>query len=86
VTLTGHVPTDADKERAESIARSASAGQVLADEIAVTPPHAESEANTVSSDLDKAIEKNVDAALVQNRVKTGISPKVTNGVVTVQGT
>ena len=38
VTLTGSTPDDSDRSQAESIARSLAAGQVVADEIAVTPP------------------------------------------------
>src|SRR5579862_2199855 len=64
VTLTGHVMSDADKARAESLAKMQAAGQVVADEIVVTPPGAESDAKAITSDLDKGIEKNLDAALV----------------------
>ena len=49
------------------------------------PPGAESEAKTVNADLDQAIEKNLDAALVQNRMHKGISFAVKNGVVTLTG-
>jgi osmotically-inducible protein OsmY len=62
VTLTGKVATDGDKAKADSMA----GGQVVADEIAVLPAGAESDAPTVNTDLDKAIAKNVDAALIQN--------------------
>src|ERR1700680_4598084 len=63
VTLGGHVPSDGDKSQAESIAKSYAGSQVVADEIAVIPPGIESTAKTVNSDLDKGIEKNLDAAL-----------------------
>src|SRR5580704_5807616 len=43
VTLTGNVASSADKSQAESIANGQAAGQVVADEIAVVPPSAESE-------------------------------------------
>src|SRR5512140_1971979 len=61
VTLGGHVAADAAKSQAESIARSIAAGQFVANEIAVLPVGLESDAKTVNSDLDKAIEKNLDA-------------------------
>ena len=48
------------------------AGQVVANEIAVTPPGVEHDAKTVNSDLDKGIDKNLDAALVQNGVRDGV--------------
>ncbi len=85
VTLKGHVQSDSQKEQAESIAKSAAAGQVVADEIAVTPPNATSETNAANSDLDKAIDKNIDAALIKHRVKSGVSYEVKNGVVTLTG-
>src|SRR6185295_3814602 len=44
VTLGGHVLTEADKAQAESIARTAAAGQVVANEIAVRPAGFEQEA------------------------------------------
>ena len=68
VTLGGNVPADADKSRAESIAMSITAGQVVANQIAVVPTGNESDAKTVNSDLDKGIEQNLDAALVQNKL------------------
>ena len=85
VTLAGHVASDGDKQQAESIAKSAAAGQVVADEIQVLPAGAESDAKAVSSDLDKAIDKNLDAALIQNKPNRDISYDVKNGVVTLKG-
>ena len=40
--------------------------QVVSNAIAVLPPGSESEAKTVNSDLDKGIDKNLDAALIQH--------------------
>ena len=85
VTLSGHVASDADKQQAETIAKSMAAGQVVADEIQVLPAGAESDAKAVSSDLDKAIDKNLDAALIQNKLNKEISYDVKNGVVTLKG-
>jgi osmotically-inducible protein OsmY len=51
----------------------------------VIPPAAESEAKTVNSDLDKGIEKNLDAALIQHRLHKGVKYDVKNGVVTLTG-
>lgn len=85
VTLTGSVPTESDKEQAESIAKANAQSQVVADQIAVRPPGNESEAKTVDSDLDKAIEKNVDATLVKHRLKKNVKYDVKNGVVTLKG-
>ena len=85
VTLGGHVPSDGDKSHAESIAKSIAGGQVVSNQIGVIPPAAESEAKTVNSDLDKGIEKNLDAALIQHRLNKGVKYDVKNGVVTLTG-
>ena len=85
VTLGGHVAADADKSQAESIAKSIATGQVVANQIAVMPPSGESEAKAVNSDLDKAIEKNLDAALIQNKLHKNVKYDVKNGVVTLTG-
>ncbi|MGA2430465.1 MAG: BON domain-containing protein [Candidatus Acidiferrum sp.] len=85
VTLTGTVPTDSDKAQAESIAKSGAGSQVVADQVAVRPPGDESDAKTVDSDMDKAIEKNLDAVLVKNKMKRDVKYDVKNGVVTLTG-
>jgi hyperosmotically inducible periplasmic protein len=85
VTLGGHVAADADKVQAESIAKSNAAGQVVANQIAVIPRGVESDAKTVNADLDKGIEKNLDAALVQNKLQKRVKYDVKNGVVTLTG-
>lgn len=85
VTLGGHVAVDSDKAQAESIAKAAAAGQVVSDQIAVLPPGAESNTKAVNSDLDKGIDKNLDAALIQNRLHKGVKYDVKNGVVTLTG-
>jgi osmotically-inducible protein OsmY len=85
VTLGGHVAADADKSQAESIAKSIATGQVVANQITVMPPGGESEAKAVISDLDKAIEKNLDAALILNKLQKSVKYDVKNGVVTLTG-
>jgi osmotically-inducible protein OsmY len=60
VTLTGDVRSGDAKSQAESIAKSIAAGQVVSDEIAVVPP-GDNDVKTVNADLDKGIEKNLDA-------------------------
>lgn len=85
VTLGGQVPSDSDKSQAETIAKSMAAGQVVADQIAVVPPGVESDAKAVNSDLDKGIEKNLDAALIQNRMNKSVKYDVKSGVVTLTG-
>jgi hyperosmotically inducible protein len=85
VTLDGNVPSDMDKSQAETIAKSIAAGQVVADQIAVVPPAAESDAKAINSDVDKGIEKNLDAALIQNRLNKHVRYDVKSGVVTLTG-
>jgi osmotically-inducible protein OsmY len=84
VTLGGSVRQDADKGRAEQIAGLIAAGQVVADQIAVLPPGYEATVRSVDSSLDKGIEANLDAALLQANVK-GLHHSTTNGVVTLTG-
>ena len=85
VTLGGNVATGDAKAQAESIAKSIATGQVVADEIAVVPPGAESDAKTMNSDLDAGIDKNLDATLIQNKLHKGVKYEVKSGVVTLTG-
>jgi osmotically-inducible protein OsmY len=85
VNLTGKVANDDDKARAESIAHSIAGDQVISNEIAVRPNGAESTARKVDSDLDSGIDKNLDAMLVQHRLKDEVRYDVNNGVVTLKG-
>jgi osmotically-inducible protein OsmY len=85
VKLTGSVPAEQDKARAEQIARSLAAGQVVADEIAVLPPGAERAAKDINADVDKSIEKLLDAALIQNNLHDMVKYSVKNSEVTLTG-
>jgi hyperosmotically inducible periplasmic protein len=86
VTLTGTTASDSDKVQAESIAKSIAGSQVVANEIAVRPPTDASTAKKVESDTDTAIEKNLHAVLVKNRLDHSVKYAVKNGVVTLSGT
>jgi hyperosmotically inducible periplasmic protein len=85
VTLGGHVDADYNKARAETLAKSLANGEVVADQIAVLPSGAESDARTMNSDLDKGIEQNLDAALIQSKLHAGVKYSVTSRVVTLTG-
>ena len=85
VSLTGDVATDADKSRAETIAHSIAGDQVVSNEIGVRPNGDQSSARKVDSDLDSAVDKNLDAMLVQHRLKDNVRYDVKNGVVTLKG-
>ena len=85
VTLGGQVASENDKAQAESLAKSLAGAQVLADQIAVVPVGVENDAKAVNSDLDKGIEKNLDAALIQNQMHDNVRYKVKSAVVTLTG-
>jgi osmotically-inducible protein OsmY len=85
VILNGHVPSEADKSQADSIAKSIAGGQVVSNQIAVMPPGAERDTKAMNSDLDKGIANNLDAALIQNKLHQNVKYDVKNGVVTLTG-
>jgi len=85
VTLGGQVATDDQKAQADSLAKSFAGTEVVADQIAVIPVGQEKEAKAMNSDLDQAIEKNLDAALIQNKMHDNVKYSVKNGVVTLTG-
>jgi hyperosmotically inducible periplasmic protein len=85
VTLSGQVASQSAKADAESLAKSLAGAQVVADQIAVVPVGIEKEAKAVNSDLDKGIEENLDAALLQNQMHANVKYEVKNGVVTLTG-
>jgi hyperosmotically inducible protein len=85
VTLGGQVGSENDKAQAESLAKSYAGPQVVADQIVVVPAGREKEAKAVNSDLDEGIEKNLDAALIQNKLHHNVKFEVKSGVVTLSG-
>jgi hyperosmotically inducible protein len=85
VALGGKVGSDDDKTRAESIARSLAGAQVVSNEIGVRPNGDERTAKKVDSDFDSGIDKNLEAMLVQHKLKSDVNYDVTNGVVTLKG-
>jgi osmotically-inducible protein OsmY len=85
VTLGGQVESGDQKAQAESVAKSFAGAQVVADQIVVTPAGSEREAKAMNSDLDKGIEKNLDAALIQNKMHHNVTYSVKSGVVTLDG-
>jgi hyperosmotically inducible periplasmic protein len=85
VTLGGQVASVSAKLDAESLAKSLAGAQVVADQIAVIPVGGEKDARAVNSDLDKGIEQNLDAALIQNKMHDTVKYDVKSGVVTLTG-
>ena len=86
ITLGGKVRSEDAKVRAADVAKAAAPGRVIANEIAVEPVGVESQAKTISKDVDTAIEKNYHAALVANHLNDQkINFKSKNGVLTLSG-
>jgi hyperosmotically inducible protein len=85
VTLSGKAVSENDKSQAENLAKSLAGSQVVADQIAVIPIGGESDAKAVNSDLDSGIEKNLDAALIQNKMQEVVKYSVKSAVVTLSG-
>jgi osmotically-inducible protein OsmY len=85
VSLTGHVNVDAEKTQVQSIVQAIVVGQVVSNQVAVVPADARSDAMAMNSDLDKGIEKNLDAALIDAQLHDHVKYAVKNHVVTLTG-
>ncbi|PYX46938.1 MAG: hypothetical protein DMG79_15150 [Acidobacteria bacterium] len=58
---------------------------MVSNEIGVRPRGEGSTARKIDSDLDSGIDKNLDAMLIQHRLKNDVRYDVNNGVVTLKG-
>jgi len=85
VTLSGHVADENSRQRAGAVASSVAQGQVVSNEIALVTPGAEHDSNNMNSDIDKGIEKNLDAALISAALNKQVHYSVKNGVITLTG-
>jgi hyperosmotically inducible protein len=85
VTLSGRAVSENDKSQAEYLAKSLAGSQVVADQISVIPLGREKDAKAMNSDLDSGIEKNLDAALIQNKMHDLVKFAVKSAVVTLTG-
>jgi len=85
ITISGQVDNDGQKSQAESVAKSLSGGQVVADQVAVIPPGTAKDVSAINADLDQAIERNYDAALIQNKMHSDVNYGVKIGVITLTG-
>ena len=85
ITLKGDIATQADKEKAESIARQSASNSVIANELLVTGAD-KGLAKEVSNDNDDAIKARFKEWVAANRLKSQhVSADVNNGVVTLTG-
>ncbi len=86
ITLGGSVHSDDAKAKAGDIAKQAAPARVVANEVSVQPVGAESEAKSMASNLDDAIEKNYKAALISKGLdKQHVDFNAKNGVLTLTG-
>lgn len=86
ITLGGSVHSDDAKARAGDVAKQAAPGRVVANEVSVQPVGAESDAKSIASNVDDAIEKNYKAALISKGLnKEHIDYNAKNGVLTLKG-
>jgi hyperosmotically inducible protein len=85
ITLKGDVATQADKERAESVARQAAGNSVIANELLVAAGDQE-RAEKVAGQSDDAIESSFKAYIAENKLENQhIRTEVKNGVLTLNG-
>jgi hyperosmotically inducible protein len=88
ITLTGDVGTADLKTQAETLAKQAAPDYTIANQIGVRPPGAESQAKSVDSNLDSAIEDNFKASLKANKNldDQSIDYSAKNGTLMLKGT
>lgn len=88
ITLTGTVPTEAQKEQAESVAREAAGAYDVTDEITVVPPVNANAAQEASSQTDSTIEDQFKTDLTKHALfqHDDISVSSKDGSVTLSGT
>jgi hyperosmotically inducible protein len=86
ITLGGKVHSENAKQQAAEVAQAAAGNRIIANQISVEPVGAESQARTIASSQDEAIEKNYKAALVTTGLDNEhIRFKAKNGVLTLKG-
>jgi hyperosmotically inducible protein len=87
LTLTGDVESADQKTQAEQVAKQAAPDYVVANELAIRPVGAESQAKAVDSSLDDGIEDNFKAAVKahKNLDDQSISCKAKNGTLVLSG-
>ncbi|MEO7158853.1 MAG: BON domain-containing protein [Vicinamibacterales bacterium] len=86
VTLSGKVPTESEKSEAASIAQSIAPGQVVANQIMVTPAGMERDATAIHDAVDDGIESNLKAMMIRMGSPADVSYSVKSAVVTLTGT
>lgn len=87
ITLKGDVDTQDQKDQAQQVATQAAPGYTIANELGVRPVGQESQAKSVDSNLDDAIESNFKASLKAHKDldKQSISASAKNGTLVLKG-
>ncbi len=86
VTLGGTVHSEDAKEKAAEVAKGAAGARVVVNEVSIQPVGEESEAKSIASNVDDAIEKNYKAVLISKGLnKQHIDYSAKNGVLTLKG-
>ena len=86
VTLGGTVHSDDAKSKAADVAKEAAGNRTVVNEVSVQPVGAESDAKSIASNVDEAIEKNYKAELISTGLeKQHIDFKAKNGVLILKG-
>ena len=86
VTLSGKVPSEDEKSAAASLAQTAAPGQVVANQIMVTPPGMAHDATAIHDAIDDGIESNLKAMMIRIGSPADVKYSVTSAVVTLTGT
>jgi hyperosmotically inducible protein len=88
ITLTGNLPSQDQKTQAENLAKQAAPDYTIADELGVTPSGDESQAKSVASSLDSAIEDNFKAMIKGHKSldDQSIHASAKNGTLVLKGT
>jgi hyperosmotically inducible periplasmic protein len=86
ITLGGVLHSENSKQQATEVAQSAAGNRIVVNEISVQPVGQESQARSIASNVDDAIEKNYKAALIAKGLdKERIRYDAKNGVLTLKG-
>ena len=86
ITLGGTVHSEDAKAKAADVAKLSAGARIVVNEISVQPVGEESEAKSIASNEDSAIEKNYKAGLIAHGLdKQDVDYAAKNGVLTLKG-
>lgn len=85
VTLSGTVTSESDKAAAAAAAQSVASGQVVANQIVVTPVGVEDTAEAIHDAVDEGIDSNMKAMLLRMGSPADVEFSVAAAVVTLKG-